>query len=175
MILEVENITEGVVMPMPCLVHISLDAFYLQAKQHLRTLETEQEALLYSCKVVERGKDIWPDQCEHIITLIRRLAEPVQEFCQLLESPTLLPEAVVPLRYPLVGALHTMDEQVKELIPLLTRMRNTRRISIAQRRRLQQEIRSRFAVFKQGYYDSIEKANNLFDQIRFQEKKIANL
>jgi hypothetical protein len=106
---------------------------------------------------------------------MRRLAEPVQEFCQLLESPTRLPEAVVPLRYPLASALHSMDEQIRELISLLTRMHATRRISIAQRSRLQQEIRRRFEIFKQGYNDSIEKANNLFDQVRFKDKKIANL
>jgi hypothetical protein len=173
--LEVGNKTGGVIMRASWLVRISLDAFYLQAKHYLRILEEEQEALLYSCKVVERGKDIWPDQCEHIIILMRRLAEPVQEFCQLLESPTRLPEAVVPLRYPLASALHSMDEQIRELISLLTRMHATRRISIAQRSRLQQEIRRRFEIFKQGYNDSIEKANNLFDQVRFKDKKIANL
>lgn len=155
-------------------IRISLNVFYVKARQYLKTLEAEEEALLYSHKVLRRGTDIWPDQCELIITLIRRLSEPVQEFCQLLESSSRLPEAVVPLRYPLLSVLHSMDEQVIVLSSLLNRIRTNKRLSIKQRSRLQEEVRSRFEIFKLGYNDSIEKANTLFDQVRFQEKKIAN-
>ena len=54
------------------------------------------------------------------MNLIYKIGEPIQEFCQLLETPAELPEAVIPLRYLLATALYTLDEQVNELMPSVT-------------------------------------------------------
>ena len=115
-----ENIVRG-----PWTRRMSLDAFYHRADEYLAVIMERQQSLTSTYKLLRAGKDIHANHYKQIPGLIHKIGEPVQNFCQLLETPAELPEAIIPLRYLLAIALCDVDEQINELIPVVTRFRKT--------------------------------------------------
>jgi hypothetical protein len=168
--LKKDNVLQG-----PWTKPISLDAFHHKAKKHLTVLIVERESLLYTYTLFKRGKLIQPDQFKHTITIINRIDESVQEFREMLETPEQLPEGIVSIRYLLTMALHHVEEQVKELLLFITRSPITNQRPLKQVVKERQEIQRRFELLIIGCNDIMEEYKILFDQARFQERKIANL
>ena len=115
-----ENIVRG-----PWTRRMSLDDFYHRVDQYLAVIMEWQQSLTSTYKFLRAGKDIHTKHYKQIISLIYKVDEPVQNFCQLLETPGELPEAIIPFRYLLAVALYDVDEQINELIPVVTKFRKT--------------------------------------------------
>lgn len=113
-----ENIVRGL-----CSYPMSLDDFYHRADQYVANITVAQKSLVSIYKLLRAGKNIAIDQYKSITDLIPLISEPVDDFCQLLETPAELPVAVVPLRYLLATALYDVDEQANELIQIVTKFR----------------------------------------------------
>lgn len=144
-----ENIVRG-----PWTRRMSLDDFYYRADQYLAVITARQKSLASVYKLLRAGKNIHPDQYKRTINLIPKIGKPVQKFCQLLETPAELPEAVVPIRYLLATALYDVDEQVNELIPVITRFRKTIRQDFQYK--LWQLLKSCSDV-REEYYNLVER------------------
>ncbi len=144
-----ENIVRG-----PWTRRMSLDDFYYRADQYLAVITARQKSLVSIYELVRAGKKIHPDQYKLTINLIIKMGKPVQKFYQLLETPAELPEAVIPLRYLLATALYDVDEQVNELISVVTKFRKTKRQDFQYK--LWQLIKSCRDV-REEYYNLVEK------------------
>lgn len=112
---------------------MSLVDFYQRADQYLAVITERQKSFLSTYKLLGAGKNIHSNYFKQITSLIYKINEPVQNFCHLLETPTELPDAIIPLRYLLAIALYDLDEQINELIPVVTKSRKTVRLDLQYR------------------------------------------
>ena len=153
-----ENIVRG-----PWTRRMSLDDFYYRADQYLAVIAAKQKLLASTYKLLRAEKDIHPNQYKHIINLIHKIGEPVQKFCQLLETSAELPEAVVPLRYLLAAALYEVDEQINELIAVVTRFRTS---SYRHSKKIvKQDIQQKLGRLIKGCNDIGEEYYNLAERL----------
>ena len=150
-----------------------LEDFRDQAQQHLNDLSVARDSLSYVSKLFRGGRDIWPDQCERALAIIRRISKPVQKACQLLDTTSRLPEAVISLRYPLAVALCHLDDQIGELMELIALFRTTCQPPSVQVMNQREEIYRQFEPLMQSYDDVLQKLYLLLDQVYFQERKKA--
>jgi hypothetical protein len=157
---------------------ISLSTFRTKAQHYLTNIIEVQNSLLDSYSLFVGGSDIWRDQCEDIILLIGKASEFVDEFCRLVDINTKPPEAIIPLRYPLVVTLHYMKKQLSDLRHLVIQFCAICRIPSMQTAKQRQTIESRLKELLQSCDDLSQKVYALFDQAdqnRFQKQKLANL
>jgi hypothetical protein len=145
-----ENIVRG-----PWTRHMSLDDFYHRADQYLAAILERQKSLTSTYKLLRVGKGIHANHNKQIISLIYTLGEPIQNFCQLLETPAELPEPIIPLRYLLAIALCDVDEQVSELIPVVTKFRKSKN----------QDLESRLCRLIKSCSDVKEEYQNLAERL----------
>lgn len=150
-----------------------LEDFREQIQKYLSDFNVGRDSLLHVSKLFGGGRDIWPDQCERSLALIRKVNKSVQEVCQLLETASQLPEAVIPFRYPLAVALCYLSEQMGELMQLITLFEVTCQPPLIQLMHQRQEIYRQFEPLLQNYDDILHKLYSLLDQVYFQERKRA--
>ena len=153
---------------------ILLEDFRNQAQQLLNDLNIARNSLTYVSKLFRGGRDIWPDQCERSLALIRSVNEPVQNTCQLLDSPSRLPEAIIPLRYPLAVALCHLDDRIDNLMQLITLFRITCRQPSVEVINQREGIHHQFEPLMQSYDDAVHEFDALLDRIYFHERKRKN-
>jgi hypothetical protein len=150
---------------------ILLEDFRNQAQQHLKNLHMARNSLSYVSKMFKGGREIWPDQCERALALIRTVNEPVQNTCQLLDSPARLPEAIIPLRYPLAVALCHLDDRIDNLMELITLFGATCRQLSVEVINQREEIHHQFEPLMQSYDDAVHEFDALLDRVYFHERK----
>ncbi len=148
-----------------------LEDFRNQANQYLRDLNIARNSLSYVSKLFKGGRDIWPDQCERALALIRTVNESVQNTCQLLDSPSQLPEAIIPLRYPSAVALCHLDDQIDTLMQLITLFGATCRLPSVEVINQREEIHHQFEPLMQSYDDAVHELATLLDRVYFHERK----
>jgi hypothetical protein len=157
---------------------MSLSMFRSQAQQHLNTILAVRDSLLDAYLLFGGGGDIWKDQCENSIMLVRAMEEVVHEFCRLVDSNASLPEILIPLRYPLVVTLHHINKQLSDLMHQVIQFSATCRIPSTQTARQRQTIEGGLKELLQSCDELDQRVNALFrlaDQIRFPTQKLANL
>lgn len=140
---------------------MSIDDFYDRANQYLTAITTRQKSLSSAYKIFRAGKDIHPNQYKRTMNLMYKIGEPIQEFCQLLETPAELPDDVIPLRYLLATALYTLDEQVNELMPRVTKFHASGRAHSKKTIRHCQDIQWGLRRLIKGCEEVKEEYNNL--------------
>lgn len=152
---------------------ILLEDFLKQAQQHLKDLSVARDSLSYVSKLFRGGRDIWPDQCERALALINIVSKSIQKAYALLDTPSRLPEAVIPLRYPLAVALGHLDDQIGELMHHITLFSAACQPPSEQAMNQREEIYRQFEPLMQNYDEALQKLYSLFDQVYFQERKMA--
>jgi hypothetical protein len=152
---------------------ILLEDFIKQSQQHLKDLSIARDSLSYVSKLFRAGRDIWPDQCERALALIHEVNRPVQKAYLLLEIPSQLPEAVIPLRYPLAVVLCHLDDQISELMQLITLYSSACQPPSEHSMNQREEISHQFEPLMQSYDEALQKLYVILDQVYFQERKQA--
>lgn len=150
-----------------------LEDFRDQVQQRLNDLSVARDSLSYVSKLFRGGRDIWPDQCERALALINKVSKPIQKAYVLLDTTSRLPEAVIPLRYPLAVALCHLDDQISELMQLITLFSAACQPPSEQSMKQREEIYCQFEPLMQSYDEALQKLYSLLDQVYFQERKMA--
>jgi hypothetical protein len=156
---------------------MSVSLFHTRAQQYLTDIMGAHNALGDAYTLFGAGNDIWRDQCEDTITLIQMVRESVSKFCKLIDTRALLPEAVIPLRYPLVVRLHHMNKQVGDLIELVAQFRAVCRISSSQTAKQRQEIEGKLKELIESFDELRQRVCALFnqtDQMHLQKHELAS-
>ena len=164
---EVKAMPEGNSVFKQQYTFMSLNSFKFEARKFLNLLEEDQGKLLDICRVFTEGKIVWPDQCGYAVAFLHRIDELVQAFCTLLEDPERIPEDAIRDRYPLLMALQNISEEIKELVLLINRFRNTRETSTKQMIKQRQDIQNGFRSLLRCYKEVMDI---LPDLASFQKK-----
>jgi hypothetical protein len=150
---------------------ISLSMFRSQAQQYLNAIIAVYDSLLDAYLLFGGGGEIWRDQCENTIKLVRAMEEVVHEFCRLIDSNESLPEILLPLRYPLVVTLHHINKQLSDLMHQVIQFSAICRIPSTQTSKQRQTIEDGLKELLQSCDELDQRVNALFrlaDQSRFQ-------
>ncbi|HEU5374086.1 MAG TPA: hypothetical protein VFV38_01480 [Ktedonobacteraceae bacterium] len=141
-------------------------AFCEQVQQHLADITKEQNSLHYVHSLL-RNKigDIWEDQCEDFIALVRAISHPVYKFLLLISNTEAQPEITVPFSYSLVLKLHYMNKQINELIQLLDDFSTICRVPLAQTEKQQLKVADQMKKLSQSCDELHYKVHTFFDQI----------
>jgi hypothetical protein len=140
-------------------------------QQHLNDFSIARNSLSYVSRLFREGREIWPDQCERVLVLIRSINEPVQNTCQLLDSPSQLPEAVIPFRYPLAVTLCHLDDRIGNLMQRITLFRTICRQSTVEVIKQREEIHRQFEPLMESYDDAVHELDILLDRVYFHKSK----
>jgi hypothetical protein len=154
---------------------LRLDNFMDRVQKHRTDIAASQGSVLYALDLFSESEGVWPDNCDQVIDAMRKMGEPIREFCGLLDSHTQLPVAVSPLRFPLMKTLYHVDELVNELSLLLTIFRPVCRIPsrkvFTQRREIQRKLES----LAQSLEEIDQNVDKLPERIDFQERLLSKL
>lgn len=147
----------------------SLDEFCHELRDHagrVADARSQLEAIFW--QFVYRSP-LTPEDCDCAIGHLQPLNASIYQLCQLLERAASLPLAVVPLRYPLVVALHYTREQICQLIVSIGHFRASCQRPSKQVARQQQEIRRRFESLQRGSDEIVQLVEQLAIRVRDQE------
>lgn len=150
---------------------MSLNTFQFEAKRRWKILKEEELALAEAHTLFAKRKEIWPDQCNSILTVLCRIENPVRELRTMLETPEKLPTSVIQHRHLLLMAIQHTDEQIQELISLITEFHMLCQAPSKQATMLRQEIERGLEVLLSECDEVVNSIHSLSDQARFQEKK----
>ncbi|HAT44312.1 MAG TPA: hypothetical protein DEV72_03680 [Ktedonobacter sp.] len=168
------NPTDNITMfPKPS--RLSLSGFIMQTKKYCAELASTQSSVLSAQELFSEGGDIWPDQCDGIIHSIHTMSEPVQKFCELLDSFAHLPIAAGSLRYPLIRTLHSIDELLSDLTLLITLFRTNCRTPSKQAIVRRQEIQRKLELLVQSIEEIGHNIDTLPERILYEEKVLGKI
>jgi hypothetical protein len=153
---------------------LSSHTLQIRVQRLLTNLLAALDELPYAHKFFGSEKEVWPDQCERVIGLIGDIGEPIRGLCQLLETGSQLPEAAIPLRYPIVVILHDADKQVGDLLRLISQL-NMKQSLTGQRVKQPQEIQYKLESITKACKDILHRGYTLLEEVRYQQRWIANL
>ena len=151
---------------------MSLDAFRVIAQQHQGVIKEKWRIVQKAYGPFLEEEDIWPDQCNYFIDTMYSMSESVREFYRLLTIGAILPISASSLRYPLIMALHRIDDLISNLTSHIVAFRDGCEASSRQRMVQKQEIQCKFEAIVQSSEDALHNVKVLLDQIRFQEKAV---
>jgi hypothetical protein len=146
-------------------IPLSLHVFRNRVQQYLHAITEIKEPLQDIYDLFRHGDDIWSDQCEYAINQLQIVYDPVEEFCQLLNTSTRLPPVVIPLRYPLVITLDNMNEILNSLIRLITRFSTVCQTQSKRTAMQRHVIESSLEKLIQESEDAKYRTQTLFDQV----------
>jgi len=119
-----------------------------------------------------KEKTIWPDQCEHIIEMLRTLSGSVLEFGEFLDKSEKLPSAICSIRYPLLMVLHRIDAQTRELGLLLASFSSNSWIPSQQSLLQLEEIRQSLESLSQSWKEAQRDVKLFLDQMESIEEAV---
>lgn len=146
---------------------ISLSAFHVEVKQHIKVLKEKEVAIANAHKLFAGERKIWPDQCERLLPPLSAIEKPVQELSNLLRSPYLPTDHH---RRFLLRSLKNIDEQIQTLLPLITNFCITCQTSPKQVPKQRRAIEQRLATISTEYNAALNNLQSLSDLTRFREK-----
>lgn len=145
---------------------ITPGAFYEQVQQHLADITKEQDSLLHAHSLLRtRIGDVWEDQCEDFIALVRAMSRPVYKFCLLISNIEAQPEITVQFSYSLVLKLHYMNKQINDLIQLLADLSTICRGPLAQTEKQQLKVADQIKKLSQSCDELHYRVHNFFNQV----------
>lgn len=152
-----------------------LDNFMTRVQKHRVDVLTSQDAVLYALDLFSEGEGIWPDDCDEVISTVHQVIVPVQEFCELLNSPVQLPVVVSPLRFPLMKTLYHVDALANELSLLLPLFRSVCRLSSRKVFTQRREILLKLKSLAQGLEEIDQAVEKLPERVDFQDRLLSKL
>lgn len=155
---------------------ITPGAFCEQVQQYLTDITKVQNSLLNAHSLLRtRIGDIWEDQCEDFIALVRAISHPVYKFCLLVSNTEALPEINVPFSYSLVIKLHYMNKQINDLIQLLADFSSVCRTPLAQTDNQQLKVADQMKKLSQSCDELRYRTHALFNQMNQGNFALASL
>jgi len=154
---------------------ISSYDFIAQSRTHLTDIISNQLEIRDLAILFDEEQGIWPDQCEYGVTVLARAQEPIKAFCALLDTSAFLPVSVTPLRYPLLVALHHLDEQIDATSALICEFCSICRTPSKRLARKHFEIRRNLTSLLSCSEDLLRLTQDLIDQTQFEERILAQV
>jgi hypothetical protein len=147
-------------------IPITPDAFCEQVQHYLTDITKAQSALLNAHSLLRtRSGDIWEDQCQDFIALVRAMSHPVYKFCLLIGNTEALPELTVPFSYSLMLKLQYMHKQINDLIQLLVDFSTVCRIPLPQTEKQQLKVADQMKKLSQSCDELRYRVHTFFNQI----------
>ncbi len=153
---------------------ISTDQIVAQLKGHISKLANARDTITSTYTLFSDARDIWPDQCDQAVAAIRAMTEPVEALCNLLDTAMHLPHTIATQRYPLLVALHYVDDQARQTITLINLFRSLCRTSSKQALKHRHETYRKLETLLHGIDNILDEGSILHDQVRFQESNRHN-
>lgn len=154
------------------LPRLKLDDFLELAREHQSGIVSALRSVARVYELFSQKEDIWSDQCTYATTLLSTVSRPVKELSKLLETTDQLPIAVVTIRHRLLLTLQNVDEQVHLLSRLISAFATICQTPSRQMIKQRQEILWKVEKLLQNGEDILQQIDILFDQARFQERRL---
>ena len=146
----------------------SLTDFVKLTLMHLAPISQAQDCLQRAYTLSREWETIQPEQCNEIISLIKKIDKPVTEYERFLEQKSQMPLALFSLRYPVLIELACIKEHLWMALALLGRYRSLYHIPSNEAARLQFQILGRLEALLRSSQDIVWLSQAMFDQARFQ-------
>lgn len=140
-----------------------------ETKQHLQTLQQDENTLSHAYELFTYREKVWPDQCKRVATFIQKIQKPVQSLFTLLEQSEIRSASIASHRHILLMTLQNVEEQVTELSPLIMRFRSSCRAQTREATRQKGEIQRRLNILLQAYSKTLQDMSALSDMLYFQK------
>ena len=151
--------------------------FISQARYYRLDILSALADLRDNCVILDEASyasDGWPDRCLQVMNALHALWEPIQELCDLLDSPGYFHIPVSSHYCHLVVELHYSKEQLSKLIALIDTHR-FRRLSSARARKIKHEIHQAIESLLQSSSGIPQSIAAVLDEARFQERQASKL
>lgn len=149
----------------------SLDIFLFRAKEHCRTLEGKDGALLNTYRIFAYNMDISTAQYRRINALMQQVGETVEALCILLSDPESLPQSVRSYHYLPLVTFQYVDEQVQTILSLLTSICQLHKTSSVQKDKLKKVMHNKIKSLRQDLHEGLGHVQDLADQALLAEKR----
>jgi hypothetical protein len=148
---------------------MSLETFLWKSKSCCGHLKSIWDSVLEGCQLFYKHEEIWPNQCNSITSLLLKLKDPLEKFCELMNFHD-LPDEAIPFRYTLLLPLYCVENLIDELTWLITQFRAVCRTSSRDSMIRRQEIQRKLGEIEQGVEDILQIGDRMLNQVLAQEK-----
>jgi hypothetical protein len=143
---------------------LSFEEFLKSMSGYQKEMKSICDILSYTFKLFSERNDIWPDQCDRVITLLQTMQDTIYN---LLDTTERLPLSVSPLRYPLRKSLHQFNRLMSELTTLVIAYRASCQRPSTQIANQRHEIQLKTSLLSESGEDVLENIHILRDQAYF--------
>jgi hypothetical protein len=164
---EIDNVIKW---PRPTNSRLLLDNFMTRVQKHRKDIVASQGLVLYALDLFSESEGIWSNNCDQVIDTMRMINKPVRDLCGLLDSHMQLPNAIGPLRSPLMKTLYHIDELINELLLLLTLFRSVCRLPARRVFTQRREIQRKLELLAQNLQEIDQNVDKLPELVDFQER-----
>lgn len=143
---------------------LSFNEFLKSMSDSEKEVKSIGDILFYTFKLFSERNDIWPDQCDRVITSLHTMEDTISN---LLDTTERLPASVNALRYPLRKSLHQFNSLMSELTTLVRAYRASCQRPSTEIANQGQEIQRKIAMLSESGEDILENIHMLCDQAHF--------
>lgn len=139
-------------------------------KMYLARMSEAEERLQHGYAMFHEREALKSGWCNEVIILIRTLYKVLDDFIAFMDQKSRLPLSILPLRYQLVTELVCMREQLWMALAKVGRFRSLQG-ELGEAALLRHDITCRLQDILKKSDLIVDKASNMFDCARFQEKR----
>jgi len=150
---------------------LQLRNFFKEAREHLTAIGIARNSLEYIYTLFCEQEEVWPSQCERVITYLHALRKPVQAFCDLLDDSADLPPTISTYFFQLVISLNLANEQIQKLISLMAVYRSICRSTSHDAIKQRQTLHLRLGSFVNTSEHVFQKMAHLLDEAHFPDRQ----
>jgi hypothetical protein len=148
---------------------MSLTEFHKQLQGHRREIKQTSDSAF--CVYEQFAEEvIYPECCDQMKDTIRKMRVPIRELYRLLNTPSHLPQPMIPYSFSPAITLRQVDELSGELIVLIFLFHKISHTPSQDIQVYQQEIRHKLYGLMQGCEDILQQIDRLFLQVLAQKK-----
>ncbi len=151
----------------PVIPKQSLDHVIEAMKSYLETITATRQGVEEQSYKFNASHALLPVDCKRTIEALDALREPITSLCELFSDRDHLPESLALLRYQILVPLHYTNEQVKEIVPLVSLFRSHCLKSSLQTIQHQQIIADKMEQLSRASEEIEVEGYRLIDQVRF--------
>ncbi len=151
--------------------------FISQARYYRLDILKALADLRDNCVILDEASyasDGWPYRCLQITNALHALCEPIQELCDLLDSPGYFHIPVSSHYCHLVVELHHSKEQLSKLITLIATQR-FHRLSSAKAQKIKHDVHQAIESLLQSSSGIPQSIAGVLDVAQFQERRVSKL
>lgn len=145
---------------------MSLSSFISEVQRYQRVLAAEERLLTAAQQTFAENAYVWSEQCRVAGQVVKVVGEAVQSLYKILANTEKLPRSVVPYRHLPLITFQFMDEQVQEVLPLLSSYRQPGRISMREEERLRKRIAAQLKMLSQDCSEGVRSVEELYKRAR---------